>query len=500
MSLAHRLPGRAALAALLFFATAPAARAALPEDPSSLTRTTSFAEMEALLAALDGRGPVQVTMEGRSVGGRALYLVRLRRGESPKWRLLFYAQQHGDEISGKDALLFLARDIARQPAHLPADVELWLMPMVNPDGAEAGTRVNAAGADLNRDHLGLEQPETQALHRVVQRVRPHLAVDCHEFARDSESWTARGWSKWPDLTFDGLNNPLFGQPAVVTALQWVERARTPVEDAGHRYFRYTVGGVPPDDEQRHSAPDTDSAMNAVGAYGGLSFIAEAAARSGHEATARELGSRVHAYLALLRWLLAEAPQHAGELERASERRLPAFLPVNYFWARAGLFHGPVSRFPVLERATGRTLEIPTANLMTDLVVKRSVPTPAGYAVDAASPAVVAAFASLLERHAIPFERLTGPRTVEAEPCTLLRVEDEFDELYSRYEGRQIVRREPPRPRELAAGSLWIPLGGDDAVRAALLLEPASLYGLYQLPRFRALLGEDGAIPVLRVVR
>lgn len=73
-------------------------------------------------------------------------------------------------------------------------------------------------------------------------------------------------------------------------------------------------------------------MNAVGAYGGLSFIAEAAARSGHEATARELGSRVHAYLALLRWLLAEAPQHAGELERASERRLPAFLPVNYFWA------------------------------------------------------------------------------------------------------------------------------------------------------------------------
>ncbi len=282
MSLAHRLPGRAALAALLFFATAPAARAALPEDPSSLTRTTSFAEMEALLAALDGRGPVQVTMEGRSVGGRALYLVRLRRGESPKWRLLFYAQQHGDEISGKDALLFLARDIARQPAHLPADVELWLMPMVNPDGAEAGTRVNAAGADLNRDHLGLEQPETQALHRVVQRVRPHLAVDCHEFARDSESWTARGWSKWPDLTFDGLNNPLFGQPAVVTALQWVERARTPVEDAGHRYFRYTVGGVPPDDEQRHSAPDTDSAMNAVGAYGGLSFIAEAAARRRHE--------------------------------------------------------------------------------------------------------------------------------------------------------------------------------------------------------------------------
>jgi cytochrome c peroxidase len=30
----------------------------------------------------------------------------------------------------------------------------------------------------------LEQPETQALHRVVRRARPHLSVDCHEFTRD----------------------------------------------------------------------------------------------------------------------------------------------------------------------------------------------------------------------------------------------------------------------------------------------------------------------------
>jgi hypothetical protein len=37
------------------------------------------------------------------------------------------------------------------------------------------------------------------------------------------------------------------------------------------------------------------------------------------------------------------------------------------------------------------------------------------------------------------------------------------------------------------------------MRAALLLEPSALYGLYQYPRYRALVGADGAIPVLRVV-
>ena len=37
------------------------------------------------------------------------------------------------------------------------------------------------------------------------------------------------------------------------------------------------------------------------------------------------------------------------------------------------------------------------------------------------------------------------------------------------------------------------------MRAALVLEPAQLYGLYQSPRYKALAGKDGLLPVLRVV-
>jgi hypothetical protein len=53
--------------------------------------------------------------------------------------------------------------------------------------------------------------------------------------------------------------------------------------------------------------------------------------------------------------------------------------------------------------------------------------------------------------------------------------------------------------DLAPASLLVPLGGEGALRAALLLEPTSLYGLYQYPRYRDLVGPDGALPVLRVV-
>jgi hypothetical protein len=33
-----------------------------------------------------------------------------------------------------------------------------------------------------------------------------------------------------------------------------------------------------------------------------------------------------------------------------------------------------------------------------------------------------------------------------------------------------------------------------------VLEPAAMYGLYQYPRYKAMVGKDGILPVLRVVK
>ncbi len=486
------------LAALLLTAlAAPAAFAQLPEDRHALKRTVSYAEMEAFLASVNGKGPVTVSVEGTTPQGRSVFVVHATHGGTPSFRVLFYAQQHGNEVSGKDALLYMARDIARQPDLLPRDVDLWILPMVNPDGAEAGTRRNAAGTDLNRDHLTLEQPETQALHRVARRVHPHLAVDCHEFTRDSEERRKRGWEAWPDITMDGVNNPLFEPSVVAAAQRWVDESEAAVTAAGHRYWRYTVGGQPPREEQRHSAPDLDSGLNAVGMYGGLSFIIEAGVRRSTPDPSADLAKRVDAYLVLL-WRFVRETGHRAEdlaaVEKARARPLPPFLPTNYLWVNPGM---TITEFPVTEAATGRTLRIPTANRMTTLAVKAAVPTPLGYAVD---PAAAPDFQPLLERHGIPFERLGAPRDVEAEPCTLVRLEDEADEVHSRYEGRQIVRCGDAAARSLAAGTLIVPLSGESAVRAALVLEPSLLFGLYAEPRFRRLVTPGAPVPVLRVVR
>lgn len=469
---------------------------ALPEDHRTLARSTSRAEMASFLAGLDGKGPVSVSVAGKSREGRDLFVVRLSHGGTPRLRLLFYAQQHGDEVSGKDALLYLAREVARDPALLPPGVEVRLLPMVNPDGAEAGKRRSAAGADLNRDHLTLEEPETQALHRVVREFRPHVAVDLHEFTRDGAEWRRHGLVKWPDVTMDGLCNPLFSAELVSAALRHVAEAGETVTKAGHRYLRYFVGGVPPGGEQRPSAPDLDGALNAVGAYGALSFIVEIAVSRSSGDPAADLGRRVDAALVLLRRFLAEGTVTSADLEaveRARSRPLPAFLPTNYFWANAG---GRVAEVPVLEAATGRERRVATPNLMTTMVVKGSVPAPRAYAV---TPGAAPAFRTLLERHGIPYEELSAPRVATVERATLVRVEEDFDELYGRYEGRQIVKRAPASGEELPAGSLLVPLDGEAALRSALLLEPAALYGLWQFPAWRALAGTDGELPVRRVL-
>lgn len=476
--------------------TAGPGDAALPRDPRDLRRTVSYAEMAAFLKAAARPGLITVTEEGKSTQGRSLFLVRLNHGGAKAtFRALLYAQQHGNEVSGKDALLVLIRDIAARPELLPEDVDLYLLPMVNPDGAEANQRRNGAGADLNRDHLLLAQPETQALHRAALRIQPHLAVDGHEFTRDGKDFRARGWSCWEAITMDGLNHPVFPVELREAALAWVESARPVLEEAGIPYTRYTVGGLPPDEEIRPSTIEVTDGRNSLGALGALSFIIEAGVNRAVADPQADLGARVDAYLRLYRHLLGTPASRArvrAQVERARTAALPPFLATNFFWANLG---GKVTGVKVREAASGRTLEIPTANFMPDLVVKASVPTPAAYAVDAAA---AAPFRRVLEAHGIRFETLAAPRELKAERCRLLRFEEAEDPLYARYENRQVVSRGAAEPRSFPAGSLLVPLDQPLARMAVTVLEPCMLYGIYAEPSFRALALGDGTLPVWRV--
>ncbi len=455
--------------------------------------------MVQFLEEADALDHVTVTREATTSEDRSVFLVHLKHGNTPTtWRLFFYGTQHGDEPAGKDALLYLVRKFVENPDALPPDVELWIVPMVNPDGVVHDQRRNGHDADLNRDHTLLAQPETRALHRIFREIMPHVAVDCHEFRRDSEGYDERGWLEWPQIMMDTANHPLFDDAVYRAGLRWIDHIGEVLGAAGYNFTRYVVGDAPPEGELRHSTLDTDDGRNGFGAYGGLSFIIESGVQRAAPDPNADLGHRVDAYLRILDELIFYdkfREKDSDIIARARTRnRLPKFLPINSFWGNVGQIITPVK---VIEKDSGQTLDIATANFMHRRIVKTSVSTPRSYAIPAA---YADSYSRLLDRHAIPYFELDEARNLTVESCYLRSVSEEYDDVYNRYSGLQIVTRNEPHGVELGEGSLLVPLEGTDGLRAALLLEPTLLYGLYQFDEYRELVSDDGLVPVLRVLQ
>jgi len=111
---------------------------------------------------------------------------------------------HAGEVEGKEGGLMYVRDLLDgRHGDVLSRMTLLVVPLFNADGNErispenrkldiahfsgqlgpdsgVGTRVNAAGVNLNRDYMRQDAPEMQQLQaRVSQPWNPHLVIDCH---------------------------------------------------------------------------------------------------------------------------------------------------------------------------------------------------------------------------------------------------------------------------------------------------------------------------------
>ena len=459
---------------------------------------TSYAEMEHLLEQLRGLTNFSVSTITQTAGGNPVYLVKVENEEhgEKQFRILLAGQQHGNEPAGKEALLYLLRRIAETPELLPPHTALWILPMMNPDGAGANRRRNSNGADLNRDHIELSQPETQALHRLAQSFQPHVFVDCHEFTRDSRDYLDRGWGEWPLIMMDTANNPNFIDIIYETGVLFVEMLKPKMEQAGIQYTRYYVGGIPPEDELRFSTPDIDDARNGIGTYGGLSFIIESGIHRSTKNPQFNLDERVRAYNLIFDEILSNEEFRKMAITAVNKSRtatLPEYIGTNYFWGNHGNDRSTVK---VIDQSSRKVIGIQTPNFMQDMITKRNVPRPDFYVIPLKFQNQ---YSVLLTSHGIDYKILETPQTIPVEPCSLLRVEKEFDPVYHRYGGRQIAERLPKIPKTFQPGAIIVNLEEPADRKAFLLLEPTMMYGLYQFQPFRETVNDDMIIPVYRGV-
>lgn len=95
-----------------------------------------------------------------------------------------FANVHGNEPSGADALLQILYDLASRTDEANERrlrrLVLVLFPSQNPDGRDESYRTNARGFDLNRDWFAKTQPETPEKVRLYSRYPPILGLDLHE--------------------------------------------------------------------------------------------------------------------------------------------------------------------------------------------------------------------------------------------------------------------------------------------------------------------------------
>jgi len=144
-------------------------------------------EVERRLKAVAEVDPNRFIFErvGASLEGRSINMISTGTGP---FRVLLWSQMHGDEPTATAALFdvfdYLQRHrddpVARR---ILSSLTLYVVPMLNPDGAERFQRRNAQGIDINRDALGLQTPEGQVLKRIRDRFNPRIGFNLH-----NQSW------------------------------------------------------------------------------------------------------------------------------------------------------------------------------------------------------------------------------------------------------------------------------------------------------------------------
>jgi len=123
----------------------------------------------------------EVNLEGHSVEGREIYLVKVGQGDT---KVLLWSQMHGNEPTATMAIMdifnFLQHDTSPARNKILDKLTLYFIPMLNPDGAEIFERRNALEIDINRDALRLQSPESRILKGVRDRINPEWGFNLHD--------------------------------------------------------------------------------------------------------------------------------------------------------------------------------------------------------------------------------------------------------------------------------------------------------------------------------
>ncbi len=487
------------LSTLLSFSQAPLT----PSQESGFSRVSGYQDMAAFLGSLDSVSPfISLEVIGRSVEGREILALKFSKskfGDDPgKLRVLIFAQQHGNEQSGKEGALLLARELAHGGLDYLFDrIDLCLVPQVNPDGSEVNKRRNANDMDLNRNHLILTEPETQALHRLVERYGFQVSCDVHEYSPYGEDWRKAGFRKNSEVTVGTATNLNVSQEIRNLSREFfLPFILNFILKEGYTALEYYPGGPPPDYYLRRSTFDINDGRQSLAIQNSFSFIQEG--MNGRDS-------------------------YVDNLERRARGQMAGMLGLLEFaWANSDLIYNTVSKersmivsgeaYPsVIIRAehieTGETLTLPAKSIRSDrdttVLVSRfrpevrplhAVERPLGYLI----PANDELIKDWIRSHSLETTRLRNTKGIRLREYWIDGIDSSDFEGEMTIDPRVILREVTEKPR--LKDYIFIPISQVKGNMIVVALEPRSMCGLSTYSRFEYLWRDRQVFPVMRVER
>ena len=139
----------------------------------------TYTDIENLFSKYESK--FTVSLLGTSEEDRPIHQLKIGNGAK---KILLWSQMHGNESTGTKALFDLFNCFLNlQDNTLTKILEectLVFIPMLNPDGAQAYTRVNANQVDLNRDAVTRVAKESKLLRDVLEDFNPQFCFNLHD--------------------------------------------------------------------------------------------------------------------------------------------------------------------------------------------------------------------------------------------------------------------------------------------------------------------------------
>lgn len=153
------------------------------KEPVITNRFFKHTDVVSLIKKHNTSGLLKSVEIGQSVSGRSINHLTLGTG---KTKVLLWSQMHGDESTATMALFDLLNFLTADDEHnelrklILNNLELNIVPMLNPDGAQEWKRRNDLEIDVNRDARYLVTPEGRALMNLAKELKPEIGFNLHD--------------------------------------------------------------------------------------------------------------------------------------------------------------------------------------------------------------------------------------------------------------------------------------------------------------------------------